>query len=109
MGKYWNLAKTASLVLGLLILVSVACDTHEPVRKSTVAQALTGNPNVQRFILVNNNLIPAGFLAMDTQTGRLCRTWDWSTPGNSPLAGKGIDSLDTCREMLGHDDLWLIH
>ena len=109
MGAYSNLAKTASLVVALLIFLSVGCDTHEPVRKSAVAQALTGNPNVQRFILVNNNLLPAGFLAMDTQTGRLCRTWDWSVPENSTLAGKGIDALDTCRDMLGHDDLWLTH
>jgi hypothetical protein len=61
---------------------------------------------VQRFVVVNNSTAPVGFLALDTQTGRLCKTWDWQMPDGS-LKGTGLDTLRTCRQMLSDDDLWL--
>jgi hypothetical protein len=99
-------AKMAAFAM-LLVTTSTGCPRDEPVRKTAVAQALTGSPAIQRFVVVNNGIVPIGFLALDTQTGRLCRTWDWAVPENSAVAGRGLDNLDTCREMLAHDDLWL--
>jgi hypothetical protein len=99
-----RLSETVCLLLTAGL--SVGCHKQQPP-KSIVDQALTGTPKVQRFVVVNNSTMPVGFLALDTQTGRLCKTWDWSLQDGSPPKGAGLDKLTTCRQMLSDDDLWL--
>ena len=98
---------SATVWLLLAAGLSEGCHKQQPAAKSIIDQALTGTPNVQRFVVVNNSTIPVGFLALDTQTGRLCKTWDWGLQDSSPLKSTGLDKLTTCRQMLSDDDLWL--
>src|SRR6266849_7295757 len=62
--------------------------------------AIMAEPTVQRFVLVQRRGLDAS-LAMDTQTGRVCRTWDWSLKEDSEQ--NGIDEIPTCRAMLISD------
>lgn len=91
-----------------VVCLTIGCGKQRVTPKSVVGNALTGVPTVQRFVIVNNEGVPVGFLALDTQTGRLCRTWDWEAKDASPLKNTGIDTLTTCRKMLGDDDLFLL-
>jgi len=98
---------SVTVCLFLALGLSVGCNKQQRAAKSIIDQALTGTPNTQRFVVVNNSTVPVGFLALDTQTGRLCKTWDWSLQESSPLKGIGLDALTTCRQMLSDDDVWL--
>lgn len=105
-----SIVRNRLLATGWVLLaasLSVGCHKQQPAAKSIIDQALTGTPNAQRFVVVNNSTMPVGFLALDTQTGRLCKTWDWGLQDSSPLKGTGLDALTTCRQMLSDDDVWL--
>lgn len=60
--------------------------------------AVTESPGVQRFVSVESD----GSVALDTQTGRLCKTWEWNYPGEK--LGTGLDALRTCSKMLQNDE-----
>ena len=49
-------------------------------------------------------MVPRPFLALDTITGQLCRTWDYSWP--NPLdAQRAIQGLPTCRSLYTSDQV----
>jgi hypothetical protein len=62
---------------------------------------LMAEPTVQRFVPVTKGGSNTNF-AMDTQTGRLCRTWDWIVISGEHQA-EGMDAIPTCRAMLISD------
>jgi hypothetical protein len=100
--------KAALTILALSFCWGCSKDrpTHKPV--SPVIQALTGIPKVQRFIPISNHVVPDGFLALDTQAGRLCKTWDWGLAQNSLFKKTGLDELQSCRALLGADETWIL-
>ncbi len=79
------------VVFSLLSLV--ACH-KEAAPKSPMETALTESPGVQRFMPVQFD----DGVALDTQTGRLCKTWNWNYLGEKQ--GTGLDALETCSHML---------
>jgi|ERR1039458_3150186 hypothetical protein len=91
-----------ALFVVLLSLLLVACRNQTPP-KSAMEMALTESPGVQRFVSVESD----GSVALDTRTGRLCKTWEWNYPGAK--MGTELDALRTCSKMLQNDDEWVEH
>ena len=75
---------------GLLIVACVfllqGCDQLSPSQKKVeastapVAKSRSSKPPLHRFVLTKS--LDEG-VAFDTQTGQICRTWDWSPVGQA--------------------------
>ena len=91
------------LVLIAAVLFLTSCDKMQPVEaKASLAAAVHEMPpthDYQRFIPISQEgrgefplikLVPVSYLALDTATGMLCKTWDWNVPGSE------LNGLDAC-------------
>lgn len=77
---------TAFLPLGLLLLSS--CE--RPAKP------------VQRFVPIDEPNHEG--VALDTATGTLCKTWNWSYNANAPSDAKGgLDDLKQCYQLYKED------
>ena len=80
--------------------------SQHPTAKPPLETALTGAPRAQRFVGIGSD----GSVALDTQAGRLCKTWDWHYKSDPEYPfGKGMETLRTCTEMLRDDSDWVQH
>ena len=85
------------LLLGITLPL-VGCSTKQPP-PSPLKSALAQSPGVQRFIPANSD----SSVALDTQTGRLCRTWNWACQPGAECRNADLEDLDTCIHMLQKD------
>lgn len=90
------------------LCVLSACDVprtttkeNPPAQKIEPAQAKPPR-SVQRFVPLPEApgspivyTVPRVFLALDTMTGQLCRTWDFTFPNPSDVQ-RSIEDLPTC-------------
>jgi len=76
--------KFAVAIPCLLLLYQQSCDRSEQNKVPVAARPSPARslPAVHRFTLVPNNY----GVAFDTQTGQICRTWDWRLSGKQPDA-----------------------
>ena len=97
--KLWNSTTMKRLLLVLLVSFLAACES-EPKGKASLS-----NPQSQgigRFVLIpeastGEPILPRGSFALDTITGNLCRTWDFSWQ-NASAVQKNIQDLPLCRQ-----------
>ena len=61
-----------------LLLIQNDCDTNKTAAPAAPAKRITSHPT-HRFALAQ----PLKDVALDTQTGQLCRTWDWQVIGEA--------------------------
>lgn len=106
------------ILIPTLLLLS-ACEAPQATTKEKAATP-SANPEppkpaaakqpmpVQRFIPISSNVtivygVPSPFLALDTMTGILCKTWDFSwehpTPGQ-----KTLQDLLTCESLSSYEE-----
>lgn len=90
--------KTAVLLVpALLLLQSDACD-RRPAPVAATTKHYIERPS-HRF----ENVTSTGSLgvALDTMTGKWCRTWEWEFVGKPE--SKGLNTLPTCYEIFIED------
>jgi hypothetical protein len=83
--------KILVLFAALLLQQANGCD---PPAKPPAPAAMTKHP-IQRFVPVEAALHEG--VALDTVTGRLCRTWNWSY--KEPSLNGGMDNLIACYQI----------
>jgi|ERR1700679_4114244 hypothetical protein len=66
-------------IAAIVLAQQSACDSSSG--KSTPAKPVIPKPPLHRFVLTR--LADEG-VAFDTQTGQICKTWDWKPMGKSP-------------------------
>jgi hypothetical protein len=69
----------------VIVALSLSCDEWQLQRKQPPAPAKPPTPihAIHRFALTRYD----GGVAFDTQTGQICRTWDWSPVAAPPKPG----------------------
>jgi hypothetical protein len=100
------------IVLFLFVVILNGCgeltksppDKKQAVASVPVQQQGKKDPNseqIGRFVPLpeypGNPLItgvPRPYVALDTSTGRLCKTWDWNIPGS------GLNNIENCIEFV---------
>jgi hypothetical protein len=90
---------SACIAASVLLLQQGGCYESKP---STPPAVVSPKPVYsQRFLPVPSPQtgmfgVPwTGYFALDTQTGQLCRTWDWGYIGNGKKVND-LDQLPTC-------------
>jgi hypothetical protein len=69
------------LFMPLAVLLALqSCDQTTAPKKEPTKAAFTPRPGLHRFILTRIGID----VALDTQTGQLCRTWDWPPTAEPP-------------------------
>jgi hypothetical protein len=65
--------------IAVLLLAQQGCDTNASDKKKVVSaeKAKPPRPGLHRFVLTRLGVD----IAFDTQTGQLCRTWEWQLGG----------------------------
>ncbi|HEX4032704.1 MAG TPA: hypothetical protein VHX20_20255 [Terracidiphilus sp.] len=81
--------KIASLLVVTFALIQQPTGCDQPTPKETLKPA---EPPIRRFEPVTSH--GTSDVALDTKTGRLCRTWDWEYK-NNPEAND-LNDLPTC-------------
>jgi hypothetical protein len=88
------------LIAVLLFSLLIACDTA--TRNPSSGATIKDTAWIGRFVVIpeaanGEPVLPRGSFALDTVTGNLCRTWDFSWP-NPSAAQRNIQALPLCRQ-----------
>jgi hypothetical protein len=75
---YYVKQKLLSCIAAVLLLL-VGCDQFMAGRKQSKVTVKENRVPVHRFVLTKYD----GGVAFDTQTGQICRTWEWSAMGKA--------------------------
>lgn len=84
--------KLALYFAALLMIFQLATGCDEPAKSADPVVKVSRLPLPHRFVNVSSTNSPG--VALDTETGQYCRTWDW-TYKSSSLNGS-LDTLPTC-------------
>ena len=87
MAETWSVKRTAVLLASLALIPMSGCDNFISAQKKPVAATAKRGPAIHRFTLTRGT----SDVAIDSQTGQICRTWDWQVLGKAskpdPLTG----------------------
>jgi|SRR5579864_5655236 len=71
----------ALFALGFIAITGFGCSDYQPTTAAAAPAPVPYSPKERRFETINPSPSvvgwPIGGYALDTKTGRLCRTWDW--------------------------------
>lgn len=76
------------VAVSILALVLFGCDAINPPKKATEKKA--AHTPTHRFSVISRF---GGDVAFDTQTGQLCRTWNWTLPNIKPDSTGRVDQI----------------
>jgi hypothetical protein len=88
-----RMRSAAFLLPALILLQSDACDQKNASSPSPAKHFLTRPAHRFENVSSTGNL----GVALDTMTGRWCRTWDWNYIGKPDA--NGLNTLPTCYEL----------